>query len=611
MKVALGLDPAAYLRTPELFAAKVVPDGRKVAWVWLNHGTHANVYVSRDGAPPLRLTDDTQNHWLFGWAKDGEHLVLGTDTGSGNMAIWIADARARSALKLLWAAQPGRQVAHAEVDDQRRWLYLSVTTADSTEFLQVDLHSGEEHVVCALPRAEYVVPGLGADGRYLMWISSRLDGPGSALHLVRTRDRAYAEMLAFEAGLQVRAEWHRNGQQVILVADHPAHTHKRVGWYDLASGQLAWLIDDPQRAPEFAFNPPGQDLICVNEICGGRTRTVLLDPTSASEQPFDMPGLQGVPSGFDSATDAWTVLAYGPQQPADLMRVMATRDGLAVQGSLTCFWEQVPYAQDDVFPAEEVHWHSTDGQAVHGYLYRNPALNRGTVALLHPGPHEVALPRFDAHVQYLVRLGFNVFEPNYRGSIGYGVGFRNALYEDGWGGLEQHDIRTGLLHLLEQGVARRGRIAAMGYSYGGYSALCQATFVSPDLMNAAISVNGMTDLIADYEFTDSTVRPCIVQGLGGTPDTHAAKYRARSPVQYAASTEADILLVHGRQDTNVHRVNHDRMLAALEAYDKRVKVLTFEDEGHSIRRHDNFVRLMRQVEATLIHAFYRAYNELR
>ena len=37
-------------------------------------------------------------------------------------------------------------------------------------------------------------------------------------------------------------------------------------------------------------------------------------------------------------------------------------------------------------------------------------------------------------------MGYTVLDPNYRGSTGYGIEFKEKIKEDGWGGLEQDDI---------------------------------------------------------------------------------------------------------------------------------------------------------------------------
>lgn len=609
MNIVPPIHPAAYLTTPELFSTQVSPDGQHVAWAWLNQGEHLNVFACPAGRSAERLSDDSTNHWLYSWAADSRHLLYGRECGGGTELVLhdVLDGVAR----VVATVAPERTVVHALVAPELDAAYVSVMGGGETEIVRLDFASAHETVLFNVPQAEFTLLSLDPSGRYLAFVATSPSGQGTSLYLSRVRDAACLEAAAFEGGLQVRASWHRDGSRLVVLADHPLRTHKRLGLFELRTRALRWLIDDAQRSLEFAFNPPGSDLLAVNEIRQGRAVSALVDPASGHAVDFELPGLQAVPSGYDPQAQAWYAMVYAPQQPADLVCVQAeTESGHLQARSVTNLWSYLPFTSAQLFPAQEVSWTSSDGLAIHGYLYRNPNLNRGTVVYIHHGPHEVALPRYDSHVQYLVQAGFNVFEPNYRGSIGYGVQFRNAIYADGWGGMEQHDIRTGIEHLLSQGVARRGRVAVMGYSYGGYSALCQACYVSPELVNAAISINGMTDLAADYAHTDPSIQPCVASAMGGTPEDVPAKYHARSPVNYASLLRADVMLVQGENDTNVHKVNHIHMRAALQAHGKRFSELVFADEGHTILKRMNFQTMMGRIEGFLTLAFYRAYNAL-
>jgi hypothetical protein len=53
----------------------------------------------------------------------------------------------------------------------------------------------------------------------------------------------------------------------------------------------------------------------------------------------------------------------------------------------------------------------------------------------------------------LTFCGFNVLDPNYRGSTGFGLEFQEKIKEGGWGGREQEDIKSGIEALIEQGNA--------------------------------------------------------------------------------------------------------------------------------------------------------------
>ena len=65
--------------------------------------------------------------------------------------------------------------------------------------------------------------------------------------------------------------------------------------------------------------------------------------------------------------------------------------------------------------------------------------------------------------------------------MGFGKEFLNAGDRE-WGGKMQDDHVDAVKWCIENGYADSERIAIKGFSYGGYAALCGATF-TPDFSN--------------------------------------------------------------------------------------------------------------------------------
>jgi len=225
-----------------------------------------------------------------------------------------------------------------------------------------------------------------------------------------------------------------------------------------------------------------------------------------------------------------------------------------------------------------------DGLEIQGWLYRAAGGGTGTVVLVHGGPTSHAEDRFNAQVQYFVARGFHVLAPNYRGSTGFGLPFQESIKEDGWGGREQEDIKTGIEALIEAGVATSGRVGVTGTSYGGYSAWWGITHYPPELVAASAPVCGMTDLIVDYHATRPDLRPYSEEMMGGTPERVPDCYHERSPINYVADIRGKLLIVQGMQDPNVTPENVDVVVRALGREGIPYDLLTFEDEGHGISR---------------------------
>src|SRR5690606_21524782 len=104
--------------------------------------------------------------------------------------------------------------------------------------------------------------------------------------------------------------------------------------------------------------------------------------------------------------------------------------------SISRVWERTQLTPDDLTAAEDFRWKSVDGLPIQGWLYRaNPANGspKGTIVYVHGGPTAHSQDAINNQIQFYVRSGFNVLDPNYRGSTGFDLPFREAIKEDGWG----------------------------------------------------------------------------------------------------------------------------------------------------------------------------------
>jgi dipeptidyl aminopeptidase/acylaminoacyl peptidase len=224
---------------------------------------------------------------------------------------------------------------------------------------------------------------------------------------------------------------------------------------------------------------------------------------------------------------------------------------------------------------------------IQGWLYRPRGEAKGTIVYVHGGPTSHSEDRVSAEVQYYVSQGFNVLDPNYRGSTGFSLPFREAIKEDGWGGREQDDIRTGIEALIEAGIAERGKVGMTGTSYGGYSSWCGITHFPTDVLAASAPVCGMTDLVVDYHTTRPDLRPYSEEMLGGSPDQVPDRYRERSPINFVQNIKGKLLIVQGLQDPNVTPENVSAVETALKDAGIEYDLLGFEDEGHGIYKPQN------------------------
>ena len=119
-----------------------------------------------------------------------------------------------------------------------------------------------------------------------------------------------------------------------------------------------------------------------------------------------------------------------------------------------------------------------------------------TVMSVHGGPEWHERDRFDAEVQAFVDAGYAVAFVNYRGSTGYGIGFREALLGN-IGFPESEDIVAGLDH-ADRRRRRRSRARLLeGWSWGGYLA-CLNAGLHPDRWRAVFAGIPVGDFVAAH-----------------------------------------------------------------------------------------------------------------
>ena len=206
-----------------------------------------------------------------------------------------------------------------------------------------------------------------------------------------------------------------------------------------------------------------------------------------------------------------------------------------------------------------------------------------TLIFPHGGPESYDRIRFDWWAQYFAQKGYLILQPNFRGSTGYGVEFRNAGRGE-WGRKMQDDVSDGVSALIKAGYADPNKVCIMGASYGGYSALAGGAF-SPELYKCIISVAGVSDLprmLQDEKAYHGRNHWVVSywQNVIGDAKKEREKLNIVSPVNFAADFQAPVLLIHGKDDTVVHPRQSRRMHRALRKHEKIVKYVEIKGEDH-------------------------------
>ncbi len=210
-----------------------------------------------------------------------------------------------------------------------------------------------------------------------------------------------------------------------------------------------------------------------------------------------------------------------------------------------------------------VTYSARDGTMIPAYLTLlsgSAGKNLPAIVMPHGGPSARDEWGFDWLMQFFAARGYAVLQPNYRGSSGYGSQWFQKNGFQSWQ-TAIGDVNDAGRWLQSQGIAAPGKLAIVGWSYGGYAAL-QSQVLDADLFKAVVAVAPVTDLGAMLDAARDTTGFRNLENFIGT----GPHIEAGSPARHAVAFTAPVLLFHGDKDLNVgvseSRLMRDRLQAA-------------------------------------------------
>lgn len=250
-------------------------------------------------------------------------------------------------------------------------------------------------------------------------------------------------------------------------------------------------------------------------------------------------------------------------------------------------WTDVSMEQFDqsrLVEPELVKYNSFDGLEIHAYYTLPAEYEPGeevpVILDVHGGPESQRRPAFNDAVQYFLDNGYAVFEPNIRGSTGYGTSY--AALDDGRNRLNAiSDIRAGVEWLHHQPAVDEEGIAIQGSSYGGFVALLSAAS-HPELWSAVVDIAGITNLVSFLENTGDWRRELREAEYGSLDDDYDF-LQSISPINNIENIEAPILVVHGKKDQRVPLDEAKQLVAEAERNGVAIESLLLDDEGHQFK----------------------------
>lgn len=245
------------------------------------------------------------------------------------------------------------------------------------------------------------------------------------------------------------------------------------------------------------------------------------------------------------------------------------------------------FTERDLPQGKPYRWKADDGTTVEGMLLYPPGKfeqkNLPMFTLIHGGPADADGNHFEADWYQWDRLaatqGWLVFEPNYRGSTGYGDKFLLGIVPQ-IVSRPGKDILAGVDALVKDGIADPNRLAVGGYSYGGY--MTNWLITQTTRFKAAVTGAGAVEHVANWGNDDTTFDDAYF--LGGRPWEAAQRYHDEAAIYQIDKVKTPTHIVAGAEDIRVAVAENYLLEHALHSLGIPSSLLVFPGEGHSLSK---------------------------
>ena len=356
---------------------------------------------------------------------------------------------------------------------------------------------------------------------------------------------------------------------------------ERLYWLDADTGNVErWAADFPGSVGDHSLLGDG------GVVAAGRAGTeVQLYSQANPKAGFARhPGWAGTYAHVSGARNS-SRLAFvysSLDRPAEVY-IADGADKLEQARAITSFNEL--FTERDLPQGKPYQWKSDDGTTVEGMLIYPPgkfeAKHLPMLTLIHGGPADADGNHFEADWYQWDRLaatdGWLVFEPNYRGSTGYGDKFLLGIVPE-IVSRPGKDILSGVDALVKGGIADPDHLTVGGYSYGGY--MTNWLITQTTRFKAAVTGAGAVEHAGNWGNDDMTVDDAYF--LGGRPWEAAKRYYEEGALFQMDKVRTPTHLVAGGDDIRV-AVSEDYLLDhALHSLGIPSTLLIFPGEGHPL-----------------------------
>jgi dipeptidyl aminopeptidase/acylaminoacyl peptidase len=578
------------------------------------------------------------------FGPEGERVAVLGDT-TGTPQVWVADDA---------DAWPERLTHYEERVSAVDWSptrseFVFAMDEGSDEYDQLFLYETDDGTITPLtdlPAAKHEWGGWAPDGDRFAFTSTRRTG-GSFDAYVQTRgERGEEATMVYEGEERLTIlAWDAAGERLVVREDHSSYDQD-LHLVDVDDGESRPLTDDGPEAQydSVAFAAGGDHLYLTTNRGRDTAYFGRLDLETGDVETVVEGGDWNVETAAYDADTGNVVYARNVNGYADLGvgRVSGTdfealaapdldgrvldRDGLAMapdgrRYALVLSRADEPHSLyvGDVetgevgkwshggtlgIPAssfrdcEEVRYETFDGREIPAYWTLPEDAEKGETPVIvdiHGGPEHQRRPWFYPEKQYFLNQGYAVFEPNVRGSSGYGTEY--AHLDDREKRMDSvRDIEHAVGWLTDNEYVDPDRVVAYGRSYGGFMVVAAITQY-PELWAAAVEFVGLVNFETFLENTSEWRRGHRAAEYGSLDDRELL--RELSPIYDVDRVRCPLMVLHGANDPRVPISESEQVIEEARAAGVETESVFFDDEGHHFTKRENQVEAFERVSEFL------------
>ncbi|GAB3019818.1 S9 family peptidase [Natronobiforma cellulositropha] len=567
------------------------------------------------------------------FGPDGEHLSF-LMTTTGVPQVWtLTEARGWPVQRTFY----DERITFASWSPTRPELIFGMDEGgnERAQLFRLERDTGVIENLTATPEAKHRWGGFSHDGERFAFTSNRRDESVFDVY-VQDRDAVgeAATLVCEGDGWLTVSDWHPDDSH-LLVSQAYSNFDQDLYELSLETGELRHLTphDGDVRYGSASYAPDGAGVYLVTDRDGDTLSLAYLDgETLALETVADGAGwnVDGIALDHESGRFVYsrnvegytelTVGAFDDEEPTafetfptpdlpggvsggvsfspDAERVALSTTGDAINANVFVVevetgaaeqWTAAPTAgiPPETFRESALVHVESDGLEVPGFLSLPEETGDGgapVIVDIHGGPESQRRPSFSAAKQYFLDRGYAYFEPNVRGSSGYGSEY--ASLDDVELRMDSvADIEACAAFLAEHPAVDPDRLVAMGGSYGGFMVLAALTEY-PERWAAGVDIVGIANFVTFLENTGEW-RRALREAEYGSLDEDRAFLESISPINNVERIAAPLFVLHGANDPRVPVGEAEQIAERAAEQGVPVRKLIFEDEGHGFSKLEN------------------------